>query len=202
MKTCTKCGEDKSLDQFYKSFGRCKKCVAIERKAHYANNRESILQYKKQFHVDNKEKRSAYNRAYREENRDALVAYGREWRKENMAAWREQNKEKINAKSREQRKTDAYRAKSVIQTQSRRASKYRAATKWDAELDAFVIFEAAALAKIREKLVGGKWHVDHVVPLRNESVCGLHNAYNLAVIPAIANLRKSNRIKMLTGSGI
>lgn len=36
------------------------------------------------------------------------------------------------------------------------------------------------------------WEVDHIVPLNNDLVCGLHCEANLQVIPAIANLSKNN----------
>ena len=41
---------------------------------------------------------------------------------------------------------------------------------------------------------GSEWQVDHAVPLRAKEVCGLHNAHNLAVVPATYNRRKSNKV--------
>ena len=45
-------------------------------------------------------------------------------------------------------------------------------------------------------LTGLPHHVDHVIPLQGENVCGLHVASNLRVILARDNLRKSNRLEM------
>lgn len=57
------------------------------------------------------------------------------------------------------------------------------------EFDRFVLLEAVSLARLREKLVGGKWHVDHIIPV---SKGGNSAATNLQVVPAIWNRRKSN----------
>ena len=38
-----------------------------------------------------------------------------------------------------------------------------------------------------------KWHVDHIVPLKSEIVCGLHNEFNIQVIRASDNNKKSNK---------
>ena len=41
---------------------------------------------------------------------------------------------------------------------------------------------------------GIKWHVDHEIPLKHPLVCGLHNEFNLRVIPARENQSKGNKL--------
>lgn len=45
----------------------------------------------------------------------------------------------------------------------------------------------------KRRAAGELCHVDHIVPLKSNLVCGLHNEFNLRIIPSSENQRKSNR---------
>ena len=74
----------------------------------------------------------------------------------------------------------------------RRASKLNRTPAWLTPDDLWIIKEIYSLAKARTKLHGFVWHVDHIYPLKGKLVSGLHVPFNLQVIPATENLRKSN----------
>jgi hypothetical protein len=73
-----------------------------------------------------------------------------------------------------------------------RADKLQRTPKWLTQDHKTHIKSHYELAKFCAKELGGEWHVDHIVPLRGDTVSGLHVPWNLQVLPKIDNLKKGN----------
>jgi hypothetical protein len=224
-KACSRCGEEKPLDNFGSKSGRCKPCVVIVATEWNKNNPERRKEIESACRNKNAEKNKARLQQWRKDNPEKYAAQlarasekvdkqkccdaSRRWRKCNPDAAKAQKKRyyekhraKIVAKSVQSsrnnpEKANARRRKWALKNKDylvfsgarRRAAKHKATPLW---ANQFFIAEAYRLAKQRESNLGGKWHVDHIVPLQSKLVCGLHVENNLQVIQASANYRKSN----------
>ena len=109
-KTCTKCGETKSLDDFHRNKtgagGRrpdCKECVQEYTRRYYEENRDKELDRNRRYREENRDKVRESARRYREENRDKELDRNRRYREENRDKererkhrYREENRDIIN----------------------------------------------------------------------------------------------------------
>lgn len=86
--------------------------------------------------------------------------------------------------------TEKNRAKLTAKTGLRRALQDRATPAWVDKLALEKIYEDC---RARTKATGVLYHVDHIVPLKNSLVCGLHVPRNLQLLTASENSRKRNR---------
>jgi hypothetical protein len=176
-------------------------------------NKERILAYSKQYKLENideiRQKARVAAAIYRRENLEAVRARNiefkrknieknranaREWARANVEAnrlrartWAEQNNARFMARITAYNKAhpELARRSGALRHKAMRA----AMISWR---DEFIIAEIYDLAKQRTKITGQPWQVDHIVPIRSKIVCGLHVHWNLAVIPARLNRRKSN----------
>lgn len=82
----------------------------------------------------------------------------------------------------------------VIHNNRRKIAELERMPGWFGELDAFVISEAKHLCKLRSLHVGGRWVVDHCIPLLGREASGLHCWNNVQVIPSNINSKKHNRL--------
>ncbi len=103
--------------------------------------------------------------------------------------YREKNREKCNAAVRASNKRHETRV--AMQRAKYRSRKGQAVIQ--SELLDLVFAEARDLRNLRKDCTEIDWHIDHIIPLRGKTVCGLHTWSNLQVIPATINLQKSNK---------
>ncbi len=61
------------------------------------------------------------------------------------------------------------------------------------EFDRFMMEECVNLVALRTDKTGLKWELDHIIPLNHKEASGLHNGFNLQVVPASWNYKKGNR---------
>lgn len=178
-KTCTRCGEQKPLENFAlcrgKPRARCKPCHSLDAMDWVSRNKDRRIEYYKSWYkphpierLSEKEKKlrkADYNQKWREANKDRFNKMRRDWLINNP--------DKVYARTRKYQ-----------------ASKKNAVPAW-ADIKAMEL--VYAVAKKTTKETGVKHEVDHVVPLTSSLVCGLHVEYNLKIITQYENRSKANR---------
>ena len=118
-------------------------------------------------------------RRYYERNRDTVIARANARTPEEKQAWKKIHK---------QRNPDYYNALNSL-----RKRRHKEATpKWLSKKQKDAIRELYRIAITMSRTTGERYVVDHIVPLINPVVCGLHVPWNLRVITQEENLKKSN----------
>ena len=121
------------------------------------------------------------------ENRDRVLQKNKKWQENNEEKYKaSQEKYHIANKAKIQETTRNWFKKTRMGSHYaalRRAAELRATPKWA---------NLKAIAEFYKNCPKG-YHVDHIIPLRNKLICGLHVLENLQYLPATENMRKSNR---------
>ena len=166
-KKCSMCGEAKSLSSFSKN-KQTKDSLEIYCKT---CNSQRLKEYRqnnrdktRKYCQNNRKRISQHQRKYYKNNRDKELQRFRKWRQNNP---------------------DKNRARAAC----RRAAKRNATPPW---ADKAAIEAIYAEALWLQEFTGEPYHVDHIVPLISDFVCGLHVPANLQALLAVENLAKNN----------
>lgn len=112
VKTCSKCGETKPAELFYKKNSRCKQCFSEIRKQHYADNRKEILEQCHRYYIANREKIKQQHREYVARNHEEHNKRNRNWAAANREKVKEiNNKYKAKNRQKEAARSREYRAR-------------------------------------------------------------------------------------------
>lgn len=158
-----------------KTKGACVECLKLEWLAAADKRADYFRAYNRSEEVKDRK------HAWYQENREQVIktaatrpaAVLREYRN----AWKQANKTQVLADNKVRRR------------------KHRDATPpWLTRKQKSEIRQLYQIAITMTQTTGEQYVVDHIVPLRGESVCGLHVPWNLRVITQDENLKKSNKL--------
>jgi hypothetical protein len=173
MKLCKKCGISKN----YSCFSACSK--------HKDGLQHSCKECNKAYRQANKQKLKGYQSKYYQSNREELLSKSKVWQtlnadhyKTRLRAWSKNNRNLKN-----------------FHEAKRRALKLKATPSWLNEAQLEQIAYYYWLAKDLKITTGEQYHVDHIIPLQGEIVCGLHVPWNLQLLPSDINIAKGNNFK-------
>lgn len=188
MKVCSKCKVEKPFEGFVKTnqnksgyTSHCKDCRNEKARSDRKSDPERMRSYTKNYEELNKDKIAARKKVYQKERRAIYTERNRKWK--------ENNPEKVKEYLRK------YKPKMQETKAKRRAAERHAIPKWltnELRQEIKQIYRTAVNMTEFHEI---EFHVDHIEPLRGKTSCGLHVPWNLQILPAKENLRKSNKLQ-------
>lgn len=204
-KYCSLCGETKPSADFSNRpkskdglRSNCKLCEANSYSAWRAKNIGHIAEASKARRSLIKPRISEVNKAWRDANQELHAANGVSWRLEHPGYAAQKSKARYakspgieRARSLAWARDNPDKATACVRRRS--ACKINATPSWS-DKEKILAFYIEAKRMTRD--TGIKHHVDHIVPLKNKRVCGLHVHQNLQILTATENLKKHNSFEI------
>ena len=162
-------------------------------KAYRARNAARLRADRLVWEDKHKEARAEYSKTYRAANSGPLREYARSWslnNTERVRGYRQHTNHTPSARTARARYKTANPAKQAAYWAAREARKIKATPTWSNKAAIDAVYE---LARLATELTGIRHSVDHMVPLRSKTVCGLHVQWNLRVVSQSENSVKGNR---------
>ena len=203
QKTCTKCGEEKPVSEFYKKrnglTSQCKSCILAYKADAYQNNKQAKKDYNKNYYWKNKSDLKEKSKQNYELNRDNAIQRMSDYYKNNKETFAAYNKDYY------QKNRDAKISYSVewakknkaiknAQVAKRHAAKLNATPSWLTAIHKAQLQEFYDLAIAKTVQTGIEYHVDHIHPLQGDRFNGLHVPWNLQILSATENMSKGNKL--------
>lgn len=198
IKICTKCQEEKPLDQFNKDKTKkdglrpiCKICTGKQQKQYAQKNKAKIAEYQKEYAKKNQKTLQKNKRRHYLKHKDKILKRVNSWHNKNYA------------------NDESYKLKCIIRRNSYRVAD---AVKYDKTMKSLDYlgcsleeFKAHIESQWQEGMTwenhsADGWHIDHIKPLdwyiKNSDDPWQANHYtNLQPLWAKENLSKNNKIK-------
>lgn len=158
-----------------KTKGSCVECLKVEWKAAAVSRVDYFREYNRDEEVKGKKhdwylaNRAQVIAAARARQPDVLRRYRQTWKENNRTAIR-------------------------ADTKARRRKHREATPPWLTRKQKILIRQLYQISITSTQTTGEQYVVDHIIPLRSETVCGLHVPWNLRVITQKENLTKSNTV--------
>jgi 5-methylcytosine-specific restriction endonuclease McrA len=175
LKRCFHCKAEKPLAEFVKSRRSkdghatlCRPCNREKSAAFRRDHPEKMAASRNAYNASNREIIAAKQKAYDDANREAKRARDRRWNIENRA-----------------------RRRMLIADRKARVLQQTLPLTPDQRAEMVAIYEEAERL---EQETGVPHEVDHMVPLKGKTVCGLHVPWNLRPLSEPENQRKRSRL--------
>lgn len=169
----------------YVSTGGCVECINN-------NQKKNRSKYQRKYIENNRQKVNEQNRKWCHNNpekvkgfRKTSYARSKQW----YEAYYKQHKDVYRVRGQAYR--DANKHKTVFWAAQRRSAMRNATPVWylNERKEILRLYEQSQQMSTDDV----QYHIDHIVPIQNEFVCGLHCLDNLQIVTATHNLKKSNK---------